>query len=40
MRKSGKRRLLIRQKKKESGLGEKKWREDRIWGIIRTGSWC
>ena len=26
--------------KKESGLGEKKWREDRIWGIIRTGSWC
>ena len=26
--------------KKESGLGEKKWREIRIWGIIRTGSWC
>ena len=21
-------------------LGEKKWREYRIWGIIRTGSWC
>ena len=28
------------QKKKESGLGEKKWREDRIWGqnLARGGK--
>ena len=30
--------IVDQVEKKESGLGEKKWREDRTWGIIRAVS--